>query len=298
MKALLHLRPHAYLARLARRRLVRLLARRREHLGAARIACFPGDDIGDHVIAHGWYEDLLLQAIFDRFLAADAEAFRHGAALDVGANIGNHSLWLARRFARVYAFEPNPVCLRLFEANMLMNQIDNVHVFGLGLSDQAAQTLFHANLRGNLGRSGVTPELAATASRSFAVQLDCGDRVLAAQAPEMPPLRLIKLDIEGHEFQALCGLRETLLRHRPLVLFESHRAGGPAGSNAIVGLLQQCGYRHFYVLDADASRYRGRLAKLLHRLLRGWTLGVREVPRPEDRSHSLVVASVQPRCAC
>lgn len=295
---LLRLRPAAYLARLVRSRLVRLLARRRERLGAARIACFPGDDIGDHVIAQGWYEDLLLQAIFDRFLAADADAFRQGAALDVGANIGNHSLWLARRFAQVYAFEPNPVCTRLFEANMLMNQVDNVKLFTVGLSDEPAQRLFHANLQGNLGRSGVTPELAATASRSFPVELDCGDRLLAAHLPDTLPVQLIKLDIEGHEFQALSGLRETLRRHQPLVLFESHYAGGPTGSDAIVHLLRQCGYAHFHVLEANASPYRNALAKLVHRLVKGWTLAVREVATPEDRSHSLVIASVQPRCAC
>jgi FkbM family methyltransferase len=297
-RVLLRLKPVTYFSRLARSALVRLLARHRRRLGAARIACFPGDDIGDHVIAHGWYEDLLLRAIFDQFLAADADAFRRGAALDVGANIGNHSLWLARRFAQVYAFEPNPVCIKLFEANMLMNQVDNVRLFPLGLSDGPTQTLFHADLEGNLGRSGVTQTLAATATRSFPVPLDRGDDVLAGEIPAPLPLLLVKLDIEGHEFRALTGLYETLLRHQPLVLFESHHAGGTDGSDAIVELLALCGYVHFYVLEASASPYRNRLAKLVHRLVRGWTLAVRAVARPDDRSHGLVIASVRPQCAC
>jgi FkbM family methyltransferase len=297
-RALLHLRPFTYFSRLARSALVRLLARHRRRLGAARIACFPGDDIGDHVIAHGWYEDLLLRAIFDQFLAADADAFRSGAALDVGANIGNHSLWLSRRFAQVYAFEPNPVCIKLFEANMLMNQVDNVRLFPLGLSDGSTQMLFHADLESNLGRSGVTQALAATATRSFPVHLDRGDHVLAGEIPAQLPVLLVKLDIEGHEIQALAGLQETLLRHQPLVLFETHRAGGAGGSDAIVDLLGQWGYAHFHVLEANASPYRNRLAKLVYRLTRGWNLTVRAVARPDDRSHALVIASVRPRCAC
>jgi len=239
---------------------------------------------------------VLLQAIFDDFLAADAQAFRTGAALDVGANIGNHSLWFARRFAQVLAFEPNPVCIKLFEANMLMNQIGNVRLFPLGLSDAAADVTFHSNQDGNLGRSGVAPELAATASRSFAVPLQRGDEVLTEEVLGTLPVRLVKLDIEGHEFAALSGLRNTLLRHRPLVLFESHHAGGAGGSDAIVAQLKQWGYRHFYVLEANASPYRNRLAKLAYRLLKGWTLGVRAVDRPDDRSHSLVIASAVPRC--
>lgn len=297
-RVLVQLKPVAYLSRLVRSALVRLLAQRRRRQGAARIACFPGDDIGDHVIAHGWYEDVLLRAIFDHFLAADAGAFRSGAALDVGANIGNHSLWLSRRFAQVYAFEPNPVCIKLFEANMLMNQVDNVRLFALGLSDTSMLMTFHANLEGNLGRSGVTQTLAATATRSFPVQLERGDDVLDGAIPAQLPLLLVKLDIEGHEMQALAGLRQTLLRHQPLVLFESHHAGGAGGSDAIVDLLGQWGYGHFYVLEVNASPYRNRLAKLVYRLARGWNLAVRAVARPDDRSHALVIASVRPQCAC
>lgn len=297
-RVLLRLRSIAYFSRLVRSALVRLLARRRRRLGAARIACFPGDDIGDHVIAHGWYEDLLLRAIFDHFLAADADAFRSGAVLDVGANIGNHSLWLARRFAKVYAFEPNPVCIKLFEANMLMNKVDNVRLFPLGLGNSAAPMTFHANLEGNLGRSGVTQNLAATASRSFPVEMDRGDRILAREVPAPLPVLLVKLDIEGHEIQALAGLQDTLRQHQPLVLFETHHAGGAGGSDAIVDLLGQWGYGHFYVLEPNASPYRNRLAKLAYRLTRGWNLAVRAVARPDDRSHGLVIASVRPRCAC
>lgn len=293
---LLQLKPATYFARLARGALARLLSRHRRQSGAARIACFPGDDIGDQVIAHGWYEDLLLRAIFDHFLGTDADTFRRGAALDVGANIGNHSLWLARRFAQVYAFEPNPVCIRLLEANLLMNQVNNVHLFPRGLSDAAVEMTFHADLDRNLGRSGVNPALAATATRSFPVRLERGDDLLSGRVPETLPILLVKLDIEGHELPALTGLEETLRQHQPLVLFESHRAGGPSGSDAIVDLLGQWGYAHFYVLEATASPYRNRLAKLVHRLIRGWQLNVRAVARPEDRCHSLVIASVRPRC--
>jgi FkbM family methyltransferase len=289
------LSPFAYAARLARNALVRRLGHRRKRLRAARIACFPGDDIGDQIIAHGWYEDVLLEALFDRLLAAEADNFRAGIAVDVGANIGNHSLWFAARFARVLAFEPNPICIKLFEANVLMNDAGNVRLFPLGLSDAATQMTFHSNQGDNLGRSGVTGDLAATATHRFPVTLERGDDVLIDAVLGALPVALVKLDIEGHELPAIAGLRETLLRHRPLVLFECQQAGG--AGDAIVAQLSQWGYCHFYVLEANASPYRNRLAKLCHRLFNGRTLAMREVTRPGDRRHSLVVASTRPQCA-
>ena len=291
-----HANALSYFSRLARAALVRLLSRRRRAMQAARIACFPGDDIGDRIIANGWYEDVLLQALFERFLIEDAAAFRQGVALDVGANIGNHSLWFARRFAQVLAFEPNPICIHLFEANRLMNGVGNMRLFDIGLSDAAGEKLFHSNQTGNLGRSGVGEALAATATRSFPVRLERGDDLLTDAVLAGLPVRLVKLDIEGHELAALMGLQSTLQRFEPLVLFESHHAGGEAGSDAIVSQLQAWGYRHFYVLEANASPYRGRLAKFVYRLVKGWNLTVRAVERPDDRSYSLVIAATRPRC--
>lgn len=283
-----------YVARLRRGRRVRGLAARRRQQAAPHIACFADDDIGAHILAHGWYEDLLLHALFERFLHGHAEAFRAGVALDVGANIGNHTLWFAQRFAHVVAFEPNPICTHLLQANLLMNGIGNVRLFTQGLSDGSGERLFHANQDGNLGRSGLTETLAADATRSFPVTVACGDDLLDADSLRGLPVQLVKLDIEGHELAALRGLARTLQTHGPVVLFESHHAGGADGSDAIVAQLTDWGYRHFYVIETNAAPRGNRLRKLLHRLREGLRLRLREVARPQDRSHSLVIATRTP----
>jgi FkbM family methyltransferase len=283
-----------YVARLRRSRRVRGLAARRRRDAAPHIACFADDDIGAHILAHGWYEDLLLHALFDTFLHRRADAFRGGVALDVGANIGNHTLWFARRFARVVAFEPNPICTHLLQANLLMNGTDNVRLFALGLSDGSGERLFHANQDGNLGRSGLADGLAAGASRSFPVRVARGDDLLDGDSLDGRSVALVKLDIEGHELAALRGLATTVRTHAPVVLFESHRAGGDDGSDAIVAQLSDWGYRHFYVIETNTAPRGSRLRKLLHRLREGLRLRLREVARPDDRSHSLVIATTTP----
>ena len=285
-----------YAARLARSRGVRRLAAQRRRREAPRIACFADDDIGAQILAHGWYEDLLLQALFEVFLRDRAAAFRDGAAVDVGANVGNHTLWFARRFARVVAVEPNPICTHLLQASLLMNGVDNVHLLALGLSDAAGERTFHADLQGNLGRSGLTAELAASATRSFPVTVARGDDVLDAAALAGLPLRLIKLDIEGHELAALRGLSNVLQTQQPLVLFEANRADGDDGGNAVLAELALRGYRHFYVIETNAAPGAGPLRRLLHRLRQGLCLRLREVAQLPPRRHSLVLAATQP-CA-
>lgn len=285
-----------YVARLARSRRVRRLAAQRRRCQAPRIACFADDDIGAQVLAHGWYEDLLLQALFERFLRSHAAAFRSGVAVDVGANIGNHTLWFARRFARVVAVEPNPVCTHLLQASLLMNGVDNVHLLALGLSDAAGERLFHADLHGNLGRSGLAAELAASATRSFPVTVARGDEVLDTTALAGLPLRLVKLDIEGHELAALRGMATLLQAQQPVVLFEANHADGDDGGNAVLAELARHGYRHFHVIETNAVPGAGLPRRLLHRLREGLRLRLREVAQLPPRRHSLVLATVQP-CA-
>jgi hypothetical protein len=57
---------------------------------------------------------------------------------------------------------------------------------------------------------------------------------------------LIKVDIEGFEIHALRGARETMLRHRPIVVVEVHPMNWPAigvGGEEIASIAAETGYR-------------------------------------------------------
>lgn len=280
----------AYLHRRMRNACATWLARVAAPGTPAQIACFPRDYIGRHVVANGLYDDLALRCLFEKTFAARLKSFRTGTALDVGANIGNHSMWFSRFFQQVVAFEPNPVCVRLFEANIMMNRLPNLMLVAHALSDHDGQALLHANLQGNLGGSSLGQSAKAGATQSFPIRLLRGDDALA-QMVGLPPVRFIKLDVEGHEHAALRGLEHTLRNDQPLVLFESGGAQGPDGSEAILGTLQRWGYRHTYVVESDADRRSGRLPRLLRRMTRGYNLEVVQVDQPEDRFHGHIIAS-------
>ncbi|MBD7988325.1 FkbM family methyltransferase [Luteimonas sp. Sa2BVA3] len=260
-------------------------------MNSHKIACIPGDDIGDNLIAHGWYEDMLLRAIFDGLLRNERDQFLAGVALDVGANIGNHSIWFSKLFARVVAFEPNPICWRILEANLLLNDISTVVLVRSGLSDQNARASFYMNGEGNIGNSGVNADLVKNASTKFEVDLVVGDVALNQDVLGSLPVRLLKIDVEGHEISVLKGLSGVLREHHPIVLFESHGATGATGSDEVVRFLKEHGFGHFYVIERDRPQLASKLLRGIRRAFKGERLIARSVARPEDRPHGLVIAS-------
>ena len=79
------------------------------------LAIFAFDHVGLAINSHGRYENDILNATF-QFLKSK-ELIGDGAALDVGANIGNHSVFFAKYFNKVVSFEPHPKVFKLLTIN-------------------------------------------------------------------------------------------------------------------------------------------------------------------------------------
>ena len=137
-----------------------------------------------------------------------------GVFVDVGANVGNHTLFAALFMgaSRVIAFEPNPPAMALLRANVALNRLaDKVGLthLGWGLSDAEGAGFSAVTKRANLGAT----RLVADGKGGLSVRT--GDAMLVGQRVDF-----IKLDIEGMEMQALRGLSATIATHRPPVFLE------------------------------------------------------------------------------
>lgn len=139
-----------------------------------------------------------------------------GVFLDVGANIGLHTLALARHLepggGTVLAFEPHPVNYQALLDNIDRNALNNVIVENLGLADCADV------LRGASPAGPGNWSLATEGECTFEVRLERLDDYLG-QHP-LPRLDAVKIDVEGAEVRALRGARATIERFRPLIVFE------------------------------------------------------------------------------
>ncbi|MCW7536476.1 FkbM family methyltransferase [Aquabacterium sp. A7-Y] len=283
-------------------RLTHRISRSVRAKGYPMLAVVPSDAVGQQIFADGLYEEDLLLALFDVVLAGREEAFRRGVALDVGANVGNHSLFFARRFAHVIAFEPNPPVVKILEANIDLNDAGNVTVVPVGLADASCNLSFVQDNSGNLGGSGFVAGGAAPRSgRERVLPVRVGDAELRRLGLELP-VKLLKIDVEGHELAVLRGLQDRIEADAPLILFESNRATGPGGGSEVVAWLRRRGYAHIYSVGRRwevPPRVRGvpklrGLIELLIGCARGGHFWLEEVDRLEERAYSLLLASREP----
>ncbi|GAC1440372.1 MAG: hypothetical protein NVSMB58_37480 [Terriglobales bacterium] len=134
--------------------------------------------------------------------------------LDIGANIGVSTILLARHAAKVIAYEPSPINVRLLRRNLELNSVRNVDVIAAAVSAQQTVLLFHEAEYG-AGSHVVT---SAHIARERIPIIEIPGVPLDSQA--LPPIAFIKMDVEGHEPNVLAGAQGLLTRDRPLVYSE------------------------------------------------------------------------------
>jgi FkbM family methyltransferase len=174
--------------------------------------------------------------------------------LDIGANVGQHSLFMARHAAQVHAFEPWPEARGRLEGNLAANDVANVAVHPFGLGDVGGDQLFYAPASANLGTGSFVADVNLNAAMGK-LPLLRGDDAMARLGIER--VDVVKIDTEGFEVKVLVGLAETLARHRPIVVFELSQATQAELGDTRAGLRRLFGSDwQFLTLGEHPERYR------------------------------------------
>jgi len=282
--------PRSLLRSIVKRSLPRL-----RRYGGRPIFCVPGDHIGDSIFVDGLYEGALLQSAFATLLGSCARQFAESACLDVGANIGNHSVFFADRFARVIAIEPNPIFCLAFRATIALNKLTNVELLECGLGAKAGRLAYRQASAANLGASHF---LAADGDCPVAkdcqqLEIKVGDEVVESLG--ISRLGLIKIDVEGLELAVLQGLQRTLTGQDPVVMFEAHPEVDRSNAEATLEFLRKLGFIHLYSCERPRmSRRASKLKRAIFRLRHG------SAPRPvrieslDERQYLMLFASRRP----
>lgn len=182
--------------------------------------------------------------------------------VDVGANRGMFALAASHIVGpqgHIICFEPNPLRLNILRREIIENKIKNVTIRHSGLGDTRAKmtlTVPHKNPGCGTLAKGLFP---VDASYVALVSIGVGDEELFGAIPS-----LIKIGVEGFEFQALLGLRKTIEQSRPIIMHAAKhgllKANGhsmpdiadflePLNYNGFRLVLEKCKGGHAWILN-------------------------------------------------
>jgi len=179
-----------------------------------------------------------------------------GDFIDLGANVGTHTVGIATLFpdVEVFSFEANPRTHQLLCTNVIANGLTNANLFNYLVSDVSAISRVVTNIA-DMGKN-----LGAVGFQVVPVETSVGQVLLQASVDDVyaadRSAACIKVDVCGMELKALRGARRTLETSRPAIYFEN---GARADAGPLFDDLKSLGYETFWHINFpfDEQNFRG-----------------------------------------
>ncbi len=211
--------------------------------GDLNYALFKHPDIVSNAVRSGGYEKEL-QDLSTRLL----DGHHDGIVLDIGANLGSYAVPLAKTHPHLQfeVFEPQRIIYYQLCANVFLNRLSNVHTHQFGLSNEQRVTSYvmpDYSAETNIGAFSIDFDTRAkdyeVKTQGYTERL----RVIPLDLMQYEKVRLIKIDVEGHELAVLHGAHYTLSENNyPPIIFEAWTWKFPEKRKAVFDFLENLGY--------------------------------------------------------
>jgi FkbM family methyltransferase len=186
------------------------------------------------------------QVLFSKYIKEGMTVY------DIGANVGFYSLLashLTGKVGNVYSFEPLPQNLNYLNKHVQLNSLTNVEVFNKAVTNKAGILYFKIGSDSSQGRLSSEGEL-----KVEAITID-----EFVEQNHIPP-SLIKMDIEGAEYDALLGAEKVLRKYEPIIFLATH--GAEIQKNCI-NFLKNIGYKLSSISDKPLEESDEFLAEVM-----------------------------------
>ena len=182
---------------------------------------------------------------------------KNDVCIDVGANIGIYSVFMAKKAynGEVVAFEPVPFNRNILAINMGLNGITNVQIHGCVLSDTVGAVRF--SVSEDTAYSSLQPTNVKQETSSLDIQADTLDNLFAKERQKVD---VMKIDVEGAELLVLKGGEQLLsaaeLRPRALLveLGAQHQSTYGYQPEDVVAYMGTLGYAVYSVTARGAEK--------------------------------------------
>lgn len=172
-------------------------------------------------LTDNYFELANLQYVFHEFQGGIIQkTVTDGVILDIGANIGNHTLYFANEgnAHKIIAFEPVWETFQILQRNVLLNHLEHaVELHQCGLGDNEGYANIYGYNYSNIGGTAINLE-----KNSGNIEVHSLDSFKIQEK-----IALIKIDVEGMELKVLQGATDTIRRHKPYILIESFAENYP-----------------------------------------------------------------------
>lgn len=199
--------------------------------------------IDKHIYLYGVYEPFMLD-LFSVYLKSGM------TFVDIGANIGQHSMYVASivgTSGSVHTFEPIPAIHGQLEKSVHSNHFENiVHTHNCAIGEiETTESLYVSK---NVGGSSLVND--DNTVETISVHIKNGDKELS----NVSRIDVIKIDVEGYEYEVLKGIQGTLHKHMPIIFMEFsgnfYHMQGKGNGEKILKLLREHGYSLFDIEDS------------------------------------------------
>ena len=128
---------------------------------------------------------------------------KNQTVIDVGANYGDSAIWWSKKFgAKVIAFEPLDDVFKILEENITLNKAD-VKAYNMALGNGSD---ISGNSEGTMLIRGGNVKFRTEKLDSYALE----------------QVDILKIDVEGFEFEVIQGAEKTIRRLKPHIILETH----------------------------------------------------------------------------
>jgi len=176
-------------------------------------------------------------------------------SIDVGVYRGVYSYEMSKYSKLVHAFEPNPILFNNIEKD-LKKIIKNIKFYNYALSDEDGLMSLKVPIRNKnydkenyeeyfqMGKASVHTKNNFNEFESFDIKSKKLDNFNFANK-----ISFIKIDVEGHETEAIKGSEKTIKNNRPILLVEIEEQYTQKKVKDTLGYINSLGYNSFYFKD-------------------------------------------------
>lgn len=164
---------------------------------------------------------------------------------DIGANKGSYLYWLSKWAAEVVAFEPQPALAGYLRNACKTVGLNNVYVEELGVANRSETRQLYIPSK-NSPSATLTSKYMSDAAERITVRVVSLDEYFASRRKPS----LLKVDVEGAEFELFKGAERLLTESKPFIVFECEQRHLDNGTvKDVLSYLEGCGYSGQFVKD-------------------------------------------------